>query len=293
VSADNRNSNCFFATDLHGHVERYTRLFAAIRSERPHAVFLGGDLLPHGLGLRQVPGMRYEDFIRGYLASELERLKRDLADHSPVVFAILGNDDPRVWESDAIALDKEGLWTYVHQRRVPFDGRKVYGYAFVPPTPFRLKDWERYDVSRGVDPGSISPEDGIRSVDVPPNEIRYATIKDDLEKLTGSDDVTSSIFLFHAPPFDCGLDRVARDGMMVDHVPLDLHVGSIAIQRFIQTRQPRITLHGHIHESARLTGIWKEQFGRTWAYNGAHDGPELSLIRFDPEHPGEATRVLI
>jgi len=37
---------CFFATDLHGHVDRYEKLFACIIEERPAAVFLGGDLLP-------------------------------------------------------------------------------------------------------------------------------------------------------------------------------------------------------------------------------------------------------
>ncbi len=44
---------------------------------------------------------------------------------------------------------------------------------------------------------------------------------------------------------------------MVDHVPLDLHVGSMAVRRFIESRQPMLTLHGHIHESA-----WK---GQKWS----------------------------
>lgn len=39
-----------------------------------------------------------------------------------------------------------------------------------PISPFLLKDWEHYDVSRYVDLGCISPEDGQRTIDVPFNE---------------------------------------------------------------------------------------------------------------------------
>ena len=61
--------------------------------------------------------------------------------------------------------DEEGLWRYVHGRRHDLGKFPVYGYAMVPPTPFLWKDWERYDVSRYVTPGSVSPEEGWRSVE--------------------------------------------------------------------------------------------------------------------------------
>jgi Icc-related predicted phosphoesterase len=99
--------------------------------------------------------------------------------------------------------------------------------------------------------------------------------------------------LFHAPPHDTELDRAALDGRRIDHAPLDVHVGSIAIRRFIERRQPRITLHGHVHESARLTGSWRATIGATHCLSAAHDGPELALVRFDPERPADATRELL
>jgi Icc-related predicted phosphoesterase len=80
---------------------------------------------------------------------------------------------------------------------------------------------------------------------------------------------------------------------LIDHVPLDVHVGSIAIRRFIESCQPLVTLHGHVHESARLTGSWKDRLGRTPIYTAAHDGPELALISFDLEDPEAATRELL
>ena len=76
-------------------------------------------------------------------------------------------------------------------------------------------------------------------------------------------------------------------------MPLDVHVGSIALRQFIEARQPLVTLHGHVHEAVRLTGAWRVRLGRTWALGGAHDGPELALVRFDPDDPASATRELL
>jgi len=70
-------------------------------------------------------------------------------------------------------------------------------------------------------------------------------------------------------------------------------VGSIAIRRFIEARQPLVTLHGHVHESARLTGSWSDAIGRTVCLSAAHDGPELALVAFDLDAPAQATRRLI
>jgi Icc-related predicted phosphoesterase len=182
---------------------------------------------------------------------------------------------------------------YVHNKKVPFDSYRVFGYAYVPPSPFLLKDWEKYDVSRYVDPGSVSPEEGFRSMAVLEDEVRYSTIAKDLDRLAGDEDLSRAIFLFHSPPYKTKLDRAALDGKMIDHVPLDLHVGSIAIKRFIEKRQPMLSLHGHIHEAPRLTQTWKDRIGKTRVFSAAHDGPELALVRFNLENQEMATRELL
>ncbi len=178
-------------------------------------------------------------------------------------------------------------------RKLEFDDFEIYGYNYVPPTPFQLKDWEKYDVSRYTDPGCVSPEEGWHSVKVSKHELRYSTIEKDLKTLVGNNELHKSIFLFHTPPYKTNLDRAALDGKMVDHVPLDIHVGSIAVKRFIKKNQPTITLHGHVHESARLKGTWKDKVEETYLYTAAHDGPELALIRFDKYHPEKTMRELI
>ena len=284
---------CLFVTDLHGCPDRYASLFEILRREPVDAVFLGGDLLPSAMLLATRLSFRHRDFLGDFLAPKLRSLRGELGPRAPRIFTILGNDDGRAEEAMVLDLAWEGLWTYAHGARHRLGSHPVYGYSMVPPSPFLLKDWERYDVSRYVDPGCVSPEEGRRSVPAAPAVVRYGTIAADLAHITRSDDLSQAILLFHGPPYRTCLDRAALDGKSVDHVPLDVHVGSIAVRRFIEARQPLLTLHGHIHESARLTGAWREQLGRTWILGAAHDGPELCVVRFDTEALEDATRTLI
>ncbi|MGK2856511.1 MAG: metallophosphoesterase family protein [Thermoanaerobaculia bacterium] len=277
----------FFVSDLHGRVPRYEALFGAIARERPRAVLLGGDLLPHGLGAGA------DSFVAEYLSAKFRALRAALEGEYPRVFVIFGNDDARIHEEDLLEGEREGLWEYLHGKRSSLGSLTLAGYSYVPPTPFLLKDWERYDVGRYVDPGCVSPEEGVRTVPVPENETRYATIAHDLDELTRGVDPATLVMLVHGPPHATKLDRAALDGMEVDHAPVDLHVGSIALRRFIERRQPRLTLHGHIHESARLSGSWRDRIGVTEMLSAAHDGPELALVRVDLDNPAGATRELI
>jgi Icc-related predicted phosphoesterase len=256
-------------------------------------VFLGGDLLPSGLSSNPADQGGYEDFINDFVVPELTQCKETLTDAYPRVFLIMGNDDLRSEEPKLLEERTGGIFDYVHYRRVDFGKHPVYGYSHVPPTPFQLKDWERYDVSRYVDPGCVSPEQGSRTVPISESRARYSTIKNDLDRLTGNENLGQCILLFHGPPYKTKLDRAALDGKMIDYVPLDVHVGSIAVKRFIKARQPLVTLHGHIHESAGITGSWRDKIGHTHMFTAAHDGPQLALIRFDPDNLDAATRELI
>ena len=282
-----------FVSDLHGRVECYRKLFSLIQQEGPRAVFLGGDLFPSGSLLfgNNRPGQG--DFWEDFVLPELRTLRKLLKKGYPHFFVILGNDDARSQEAALCPARNEGLWQYMHFRKAGIESYSVYGYSCVPPTPFALKDWERYDVSRFVDPGSIPPEEGWFSVALPEDESGLPTIQEDLEKLAGQDALTRAIVLFHSPPYQTYLDRAALDGRQVDNAPLDVHVGSIAIRRFIETRQPMVTLHGHVHESARLSGSWQEKIGRTFCFSAAHDGPELAAVCFDPQHLEDTIRRLL
>lgn len=284
---------CFFSSDLHGHKDRYQKLFQAITDERPDAVFLGGDILPSASLMFSSQGSEHLDFVTDYLVKRLRQLQKESEEEYPRIFMILGNDDGRFAEAAIMDTAAKGLWEYVHNKKVLFKQYTVFGYSYIPPTPYLLKDWEKYDVSQYVDPGSVSPEEGMRSFPVSDHSLRYSTIKKDLDYLTRNENLKKGIFLFHAPPYKTKLDHAALEGKMIDHVPFDVHVGSIAVQRFIKTRQPLLTLHGHVHESARLSHSWQDRIGKTYVFTAAHDGPELALIRFDPENLEGAERELI
>ncbi len=286
-------TQCFFVSDLHGSTSRYEKLFRALASERPEGLFICGDILPSHLHAAGQEAGGESGFVRGYLLARLRELSRDTGRRYPRVFVILGNDDGRGEEDLVLEGDAEGLWTYVHSRKAPFGDFSVYGYSYVPPTPYLLKDWERYDVSRYADPGCVSPEEGVRSGPVPANELKYSTIALDLDKLVGEDSMARAVMLFHSPPHGTNLDLSACGGKMVEGVPLDAHLGSVAIRRFIEQKQPLLTLHGHVHEAARLSGSWRDRMGATHAFSAAHDGPELALVRFDLDDLSHAARELL
>jgi Icc-related predicted phosphoesterase len=283
-------ARCFFVSDLHGDHGKYRRLVQAIAVEGPDAVFVGGDLLPATPSVRDRPS---RNFVRDFLVPSLEHLKCRMGERFPRVLLIMGNDDKRIEEREVQEAECLGLVEYIHQRVVSLGSVQVYGYACVPPTPFLLKDWERYDVSRYVDPGCISPEEGTRSVPISEIECKYGTIKADLERLAGDAPLDRAVFLFHAPPYSTCLDHAGLDDVRIDGVRPEVHVGSIAIRQLIEERQPLLTLHGHIHESAELSHAWRDRIGRTLLFSAAHAGGELALIRFNLESPADATRELI
>ena len=277
-------------SDLHGRLDRYEKLWKRLRYNPPDALLLGGDLLPGGSMLR---GADADSFIVDILAPGFAAAREALGERYPLTLAIMGNDDPRCFEAELVESGAGGLWTVLHKRKLDALGHTFYGYPYVNPTPFQLKDWERWDVSRFVDVGCVPPTAGRRTVPADPRFIDWRTIRKDLNDLAGNDNLDHAVMLFHAPPHDTPLDRGDLDGVTVDHAPVDPHVGSIAIREFIEQRQPLVTLHGHVHESARLTGQWRMTTGRTHSFTAAHDGPELAIVVIPLDDPARATRELL
>ena len=268
---------CYFTSDLHGHKSRYEKLFNLIIQEPPQIVFLTGDLLSR---------LSPQSFLLEYIVPNLKRMRNILSERYPQIYLILGNNDERIYEEIIENISKETLWNYIHLKKIKSGNYNIYGYNYSPPTPFLLKDWEKYDTNYEIKKGCISPEMGKRTVEISDEE-KLSTIQNDLEKLANNENHSNSIFLFHAPPYKTNLDKIGSS------IESDSHVGSIAIRKFIEQKQPYLTLHGHIHESTRITGKWKDKIGRTICFNGAHDGEELSIIKFHIDNLENAERILI
>lgn len=159
----------------------------------------------------------------------IPRIRKFTGETKKPVFMILGNDDFILNEDIIEEADRHRILKYAHNRIVPFRQLFVAGYSIVNPGPIILKEWERQE-----------PE-----------------IKKDLEKIMGRYEPSKTIFIFHAPPFNTSLD-VHWSGR---------HVGSTAIREFIEKRQPKLTLHGHIHESFSMTKQFMQKIGKTVSVN--------------------------
>jgi len=125
--------------------------------------------------------------------------------------------------------------------------------------PFRLKDRCRIDTENylfqlQIGAGLLSSPDGFREVTDWPHYAReLPTIEDELANLVLPVDISQTVYVFHMPPINLGLDRCF----------LGKDFGSEAIYRFILERQPLLSLHGHIHESPELSGNWYAKLGHT------------------------------
>lgn len=285
-------TTCYFVSDLHGNVQKYELLFREIIRNKPSFVFLGGDLLPHVHRSERQGNAVIRDFARDFIIPGFKNVRQVLDCNYPEVFVIMGNDDHRIDEPAFAEGAEKELWKYLNCTKFKFGPYMIYGYPFVPPTPFLIKDWEKYDVSRETNPGCIPPDGGYRTVEAD-YDIQNSTIEDDLARLAGDVSAFKPIFLLHSPPYGSDLDRIAPGRGIDSDIRFEQFAGSKAIRRFIDEKQPYITLHGHIHESASISGQWKQQFGKTWSFSAAHNGPELAIVKFEIDNPAESERLLI
>lgn len=274
-------TTCYFVSDLHGNKLKYELLIREIIRNKPSFLFLGGDLLPHIRYSEKQKSNVVNPFVKDYLIPLFKNMQKQLGCNYPEVYLILGNDDYKSDIPGFIEGAERDLWKFLNSNSVRFGPYNIYGYSYVPPTPFRLKDWEKYDTDQTINAGCILPEEGFRSVPVEPDEL--SLIMNDLYALAGDNPMEKAIFMIHTPPYNSFLDQIQGG----------VSIGSKAVARFIEEKQPYITLHGHVHESSTLTGNWRQQFNRTHAFSAAFDGIGLALVIFQIDDPQKADRKII
>ncbi len=274
-------TTCYFVSDLHGNKLRYELLIQEIVRNKPSFLFLGGDLLPHVRFSDKQKDSEVNPFINDFLIPLFKNMQRQLGCNYPEVYLILGNDDYKADIPGFIEGMKSDLWKFLDNSSLKFGPYNIYGYSYVPPTPFKLKDWEKYDIDKTVPAGSIGPDKGFISVISNPDDI--SLIIDDLYSLANDGQMDKAIFMIHTPPFNSLLDQIQGG----------VSIGSKAVAKFIEEKQPYITLHGHAHESSTLTGNWRQQFGRTYSFSAAYEGKGLSLVIFQIDNPQIAERKII
>ncbi len=274
-------TTCYFVSDLHGDKKKYELLAREIARNKPPFVFVGGDILPHIRVSEKQKDPSVNPFFNDFLFPLFIGLQKQLGCNYPEIYLIAGNDD---YKADLPGF-KEGaekeLWKFLNSSKIKFGPYFIYGYSYVPPTPFRIKDWEKYDISNQIEEGNIDPESGYKSTSE--NNDSSGTIAEDLDTLTYDQSMERAVFLMHSPPYNSALDKI----------PGGKSIGSKAIANFIDTKQPYITLHGHAHETVDLTGNWHVQFKRTHSFSAANSGDDLAIIVFQIDNPAVCERRLV
>jgi Icc-related predicted phosphoesterase len=272
-------SQWFFTSDLHGQGSLYEQLLAIAAAHRPRVILVGGDLAPHATGEEGLRRQRL--FLQGFLVEFARRLREASADTE--LMMLMGNDD---WGSNHDCLEEQHgrLWHSLHGRVTSVDGRKVAGLSWVPITPFGIKDWERWEDGSDESParldGWVSRDGRIESFRFDP-ERRAPTIAEALAELAAAAPPAETVFVLHSPPRGTNCDLTAAR----------VHVGSRAIRAFLERHQPPLALSGHIHESARVSGSYRDAIGDTLTVNPGQFGhSRLCGVWFDPEHPHESVR---
>jgi uncharacterized protein len=266
----------FFTNDLHGQSTHYEQLVAITAAHRPRVVIVGGDLGPHAMGDAGVRQQRV--FLEGFVVEFARRVREASARTS--LLLLMGNDD---WSANHDVLERHDgeLWSLLHERVVEIDGTSVAGISWVPITPFSMKDWERWE-----DGGEESPPrlDGWRSE---PGRLvpfrfdpmrRAPTIADSLAAMEVRLPSPGGVLVSHSPPRDTACD-VVKGGA---------HVGSRAVRAWVERRRPSLVLSGHIHESPRVSGAWRDRIGDAEVVNPGQFGERvLCGVWFDPARPAE------
>ena len=265
-----------YTTDLHGIKGLYFQLFQLAIDWQPDVVIVGGDILPkHGPFYRSIENQR--DFIVRFLRYELKEIHKKLPEVE--IYGMMGNDDWIVTMPYLAELQSYGLLKLLHTKKYMLEREfEIIGYGNVPPTPFSNKDSERIDTAdlpmeaQNV-AACISTESGIITIDPEHHFRSHHTIEEELVNLPVPNSFQRTVYVMHSPPFGTKLD-VLHNGRPA---------GSHAIRRFIEKKQPFLTLHGHVHESPLVSGSYWDTIGDTLCLNSGQSINDLHAVVFELE----------
>ena len=271
-----------YTSDLHGNLDFYRAAGEAAVRTRADALIFGGDLCP---GTPSGAAMRLPIDQPEFILNQLSPLLGEWKQAHPTlrVFAIPGNDDCQTVLPALEELEMNNLIENLHQETRTLGDYTLMGLSCVAPTPFQLKDFERWDAGPEVDsdtysyrcvmgtPGGFMVIEDFRSyLDSLPSiaqELRLFHVKDP----------EHTVAVVHAPPFNTYCD-VLFDGR---------HIGSRALRSWIERNQPLMTLHGHIHESPKLSRSFCDRIGSTTVVNPGCDHARPHLVFIDLDNPAE------
>jgi Icc-related predicted phosphoesterase len=310
----------FFASDFHGSERIFRKFINAAKHYEADVLVMGGDVV----GKLAIPVIRESNgYYRAHLMGNTERLEgqADLQNFEDRIGTlgyyskIMDEDEYQAIQGDATAVDRlfhdlarERLasWIELSETRLAGSGVKCFVIGGNDDDPEVLELFKTTNTQSMVfcEEKEVDIDDHHTMISVGfSNRTPWKTPRevddDDLGKMieglaSGVADTQHAIFNFHVPPVDSTLDtcpmldwstdpptQIVKGGQAVMH-----GAGSKAVRRAIETHQPLLSLHGHIHESGGVIKI-----GRTTSVNpgseygeGVLRGCLLTLARDEVKH---------
>lgn len=243
-----------YACDIHGDKNKYSKLLEVAVNEKIKYMVWGGDLLPKRGGPRETI---QPEFIDNYLDDYFGKLKEN---NIECIF-IMGNDDLENFDDKIENLCKKHSNIHnIDRSKFEIDGISFIGLSNVLDNPFRYKN--RVLMEDGLEmEEQLSPEiyinKGTNIITVEEwrkyRETSVDKMKDVLASLPKISDKKNTIFVFHAPPYGIGLDECQ----------VGYKAGSKDMANYIKNSGAYMSLHGHIHESPDVSGVWESKLGDT------------------------------
>jgi Icc-related predicted phosphoesterase len=302
----------FFATDLHGSERTYRKFINAGKFYEVDVLVMGGDIT----GKLLIPVIKEQSGYRATLQGRTEHLSTEAELQSLLerlgtlgfYHKIMDEDEFRTTQSNPVAIDalfhelaykRLEAWVDLAETRLKGTGIKCFvtggndDYPQVLQAIYRSGTESFFACENQV----ISIDDDHTMISIgfstptpwkTPREIPDDQLAEMIEKLILKvRNLDRCIFNIHDPPFDSTLDTcpmldwttdpptpIVKAGQMVMH-----GAGSQVVRRVIETHQPMLGLHGHIHESQGVAKI-----GRTTCINpGSEYGEGVlrgSLVTF-------------
>jgi uncharacterized protein len=291
------DSRLFFVTDVHGSDRCFRKFLAAARVYEAQTLVIGGDIA----GKRLSPGVRRADGTATAIwagkditldSSEAVREYRATAANAGLYAFEATQDEIAAIEADPALVEARFLelatarlreWVALAEERLrgadvkvivncgnddPFELDAVLeGSSVVSFAEGRVIAVDERRAMASVGFANHTPWNCAR--DVSEEELAAR-----IEAAVDGTDAEQLVLNLHAPPHDTAIDQapllddqlrqVTEGGQMVIGP-----VGSTAVRRAIETYQPILSLHGHVHESRGVAKI-----GRTICINPGSEYPD-------------------
>ena len=294
-SGKDKGTKLFFGSDFHGSERTFRKFVNSAKHYGADVLVMGGDIV----GKLAIPIIREGSGYRAYLMGTTEHMKdeAELAKLQERIGTlgyyskIMNEDEYRALKDDPAAVEllfhelartRLVSWLDLAESRLSGTPVKCYVIGGNDDDPEVLETLKNHTGEHVVycEEKQVDIDEHHKMISVgysnqtpwkTPRELPEDKLGAIIDRMTAQvSDYAHSIFNFHVPPVNSSLDtcpeldwntdppsQIVKGGQVVLY-----GAGSASVRRAIETCQPLLSLHGHIHESGGVVKI-----GRTTSVN--------------------------